>query len=181
MARVTIVRVGFSAAAGGELAAVGDEQVLDVVGLALLVDHAVARRSRSSGWCRDCASRDRAASRRRRVAPDRLVDRARPACRRGCAWRCRWGDRRSGRSGSAGRTGPSRSAERDPVALLRHVLADDPHPGHVGILLHLAGEAAAPGAGIEERRHERQSQRQGLHLVAADEAALGIEPGLVAG
>ena len=84
-------------AAGGELAAVGDEQVLDVVRLAELVARRRRAGSRSSGWCRDCASRDRAAS--GRCASRRPPRRSpRPACRRGCAWRRRWGGRRNARS-----------------------------------------------------------------------------------
>ncbi len=42
-----MVSVGLHGRAAGELAAVRDEQVLDVVGLAELVDHAVPRFSHS--------------------------------------------------------------------------------------------------------------------------------------
>ena len=42
------------------------------------------------------------------------------------------------------------------------------------------GEAAAPGAGIEERGHERQTERQGFQLIAADEPAFRIVARLVA-
>ena len=69
--------------------------------------------------------------------------------------------------------------ERDPVGLLRQVLADQPHPGHVRIAVDRRREAAAPGARVEEGGHERQAERQRFHLVAAAEAALRIVPGLV--
>ena len=84
--------------AGGELAAVGDEQVLDVVRLAPFVDDAVLAASRSSGWCRDCASRGRAASGTSAPRPPPRRPRA-PAHRRGCAWRRRSRGRRNARSG----------------------------------------------------------------------------------
>src|SRR6478672_8828285 len=70
--------------------------------------------------------------------------------------------------------------ERDAVGLLRHVLADQPHARHPRVRFHGAGERPAPSAGIEERRHEGHADRQRLHLVAADEAALRIVLRLIA-
>ncbi len=71
-------------------------------------------------------------------------------------------------------------AERDAVFLLRHVFADDPQARHVDIIVERRGEAAPPAAGIEEGRHEGQAERDGFHLVAADETAFRIVRGLVA-
>ena len=61
--------------------------------------------------------------------------------------------------------------ERDPVGFLRHVLADNPHPGHVLVGIERCGELPAPSARIEEGGHERQAQCQGFQLVPADKAA----------
>ena len=47
--------------------------------------------------------------------------------------------------------------EGDAVGFLRHILADDPHPRHVLVCVEGSGEFAAPGTGIEERRHEGQA------------------------
>ena len=69
--------------------------------------------------------------------------------------------------------------EGDPVRLLRHVLAHDPHAGHVLVAIHGRGELPAPGTGVEEGGHEGQPEREGLQLVAADEAARGVVMRLV--
>ena len=64
--------------------------------------------------------------------------------------------------------------QRDAVRLLRHVLADDPQAGHVGVVVDGLGELAAPRARLEEGDDERQADRKRLQLVTTDEAALGI-------
>ena len=48
------------------------------------------------------------------------------------------------------------------------------------IVVERRGEGAAPAARIEEGRHERKTERQRLHLVAADETARRIVARLVA-
>ena len=67
----------------------------------------------------------------------------------------------------------------DAIAFLRHVLTDDPHACHVLVGIERGRELAAPGAGIEEGRHEGQAEAERLELVAADEATRGIVLGLV--
>ena len=62
--------------------------------------------------------------------------------------------------------------QRDPVGRLRHVLAHDPQPGRVLVAVHDLGELRAPGTGVGEGSEEGRAQRQGLHVVAPDEAAL---------
>ena len=64
--------------------------------------------------------------------------------------------------------------ESNGVGFLRHVLADDPHPGHVGKLLERACVVTSPGARVQERGRERQPERNGLHLKSAGKTSLGI-------
>ena len=71
------------------------------------------------------------------------------------------------------------AVERDPVALLRQVLADQKHPGHVVVLLHDPGEVAPPGTRVQERGQEGRAERVQLQVVAADEAAPGVVARLV--
>ena len=98
-------------AAGGELAAVGDEQVLDIVSSGRTCCRRRRAGSPSSGRCRDCGLRDRAGSGKSwwRRPPRRLRC---PPCRRGCAWRCRSDDRRNARWPPAGPICPWRSGSR---------------------------------------------------------------------
>ena len=173
-----MVSVGFSAAPVVNTTAIGDEQVLDVVGLAPLVDHAVLRLLRHAVGAEIVGG----GIGRRVVGPlgaDRLVDRA--ALLVGVLAH---GDvvgvigeghlRRRQAMGVL-----ELRIERDRVALLRHVLADQPHAGGVGVVVQLRRIAPAPGARLQEGRHERQAQRQRLHLVAAGEAAGRIVAALV--
>ena len=68
----------------------------------------------------------------------------------------------------------------DPVALLRQVLADQPHAGEVVIHLDDPRVVATPGAGDQVGGEAGKAEtRQRLHFVSADEATLGIEPRLV--
>ena len=75
---------------------------------------------------------------------------------------------------------PTETSTPDAIARLRHVLADQPHAGDAGVVVHVPGELLAPATGIEERRHERHPQRQRLQLVTPDEAAARVVAGLVA-
>ena len=61
----------------------------------------------------------------------------------------------------------------------RHVLTDQPHARHVLVAIERRRELAAPGSRIKESRHERQADRQRLHLETADETALRIVRRLV--
>ncbi len=61
--------------------------------------------------------------------------------------------------------------QRHPIGFLRHILTNQPHPGHVLVKVHGGRKLPPPCAWIEEGRHERHADREGFHLVAADEAA----------
>ena len=91
--------------AGGELAAVGDEEVRDVVALPAPVDHPVARVLAHPVGAE--VVRRRIGRRREGARPPRPPRRSpRRGRRRGCAWRRRSGGRRSARSAPAGRARP---------------------------------------------------------------------------
>ena len=123
--------------AAGELAAVGDEQVLDVVGLAELVHHAVPRLLAHPVG----AEVVRAGIGRRRIGhggADGLVDRGAllvgvVAHRDVVGMIVEMHARHRHAELVLGLR-----IERDAVGLLRHVLADQPHAGHARIGLHRA-------------------------------------------
>src|SRR5579872_773805 len=69
--------------------------------------------------------------------------------------------------------------QRYRILFLRHVLAHNPHRGHVRILLENISIVRAPCAGTYERGSKRQSQRNGFQLEAARKAALGVEDSLI--
>ncbi len=68
----------------------------------------------------------------------------------------------------------------DAIGLLRQVLAHDPHPGGVRVVVDGAGEVPPPGARIEKGGVEGEAEREGFQLIAADEAACGVVARLVA-
>src|SRR5208337_5538031 len=53
-------------------------------------------------------------------------------------------------------------AHRDPVRFLWHILADDPHPGHIRVAIERGCEFAAPCARIEEGGHEGNAEGERL-------------------
>ena len=69
--------------------------------------------------------------------------------------------------------------EFDPVAFLRHILADDPHTRHMRVVVHLGGKVAPPVTWLQKRRHKWQAKGQGLKLIAADEPTGRIMPALI--
>src|SRR5699024_4611743 len=130
--------------AGGVLAAVGDEQVVNVVRLAVLVAHAVARLFAHAAGAHVVGGRVgwRAHDARR---PGGFVN--------GCTLLVRVLThgvvvRVAGVVDVGRRQAVLVAAvhiERDAVVRARQVLADDPHARHVGVLVDGRGEIAAPG------------------------------------
>ena len=69
-----------------------------------------------------------------------------------------------------------RRMEHDAVVFLRHILANDPHPSHIPIAIHLVSKVLAPAAGIKKGSHKGEAQSQGLQFVAAGKATGGVVP-----